>query len=386
MVLKSIYPLRNHVYCLCLLLLSSCTSMINIPLEQPELEKVISQNIILMDSNDFQALPSSLVENEIIFLGEIHNSRPLITAASHFAVYLANQKPVVYALEACYGSHPLFEEVSLGGEKQINPDIYTEIIRTFNSNKPIDKKIMMTALDLEHAIYHTKAATVTFLKDLAQRSNSDNAIQYLDKEIGLLTVQNTYDKMDSYLNNLKNLFQKYFDTFPPDDRKEINFSFKLLKASNLYQYIRRGLKNDHRKSDDIRYKYFTETIKRAYHKAKQRDSILICRIGNWHLKLDNKKGEARYFAKKYSKTKGKVAAIRMVPIYENAENNKISQDNIIDSIAKNLMEDCQYSYLSLHELKKAANNSFKWNEHFSKSGPKYDAILFVKVKDTSNSK
>ena len=76
----------------------------------------------------------------------------------------------------------------------------------------------------------------------------------------------------------------------------------------------------------------------------------------------------------------------MIPIYENAENTNddTEQDNDIDSIVKTLMKDCEYSYLPLRELQKATNNSYRWNDHFSNSGPKYDGLLFVKIQGSPN--
>ena len=102
--------------------------------------------------------------------------------------------------------------------------------------------------------------------------------------------------------------------------------------------------------------------------------------------LDNKT-EARYFAKKYSPTKGKVAAINMVPLYYDARetNDTVTEArNDIDSIVKTLMKDDEYSYLSLSELQRDTNNSFKWSKYYSNRGPKYDGLLFVRIEKNSN--
>ncbi|MHC4528901.1 MAG: hypothetical protein ACYS29_13580, partial [Planctomycetota bacterium] len=58
--------------------------------------------------------------------------------------------------------------------------------------------------------------------------------------------------------------------------------------------------------------------------------------------------------------------------------------NDIDSIVKLLMKNNEYSYLSLSELQKDTNNSFKWSKYYTSSGPKYDGLLFVKIKKSSN--
>jgi hypothetical protein len=351
-----------------------------------ELEGLLKQNLVLLPDNEFEHLPPSLKEKDIIFLGEVHRVRSLIQAAAELAIYLANYKPVVYADESCYGAHALMEAVSLGNEKPISPIAYPAIIRKFNSNKTADKKILMTAIDVEHSIYNNKKETKLFLQDLANRSTSGTASQTINKEVGQLTAQNTYDKMNRYLKKLKKVFLRHFDTFSSEDREEILFSMELLQASNRYQYASRGLIKTWQNPHGLRYRYFIKTIERAYKKSQKRKSILLCRVGKTHARLDYNL-EARYFAKKYSPTKGKVAAINMVPLYYDARetNNIVTEEhNDIDSIVKVLMKDVEYSYLSLFELQQNTNNSFKWSKYYSNSGPKYDGLLFVKIKRNSN--
>ncbi len=86
-------------------------------------------------------------------------------------------------------------------------------------------------------------------------------------------------------------------------------------------------------------------------------------------------------------TKGKVASIRMVPLYYDVHetNETVTEKHSdIDSIVKTLMKDVEYSYLSLSKLQKNTNNSFKWSKYYSNSGPKYDGLLFVRIEKNSN--
>ncbi len=373
----------KYLCCVSLFFLSSCTLKTNTAPAPVQLEELLKQNLVLLPDDNFEQLPSDLKENEIIFIGEYeHRNKPLILAASRLAVHWANYKPVVYAVESCYGIHPLMEAVSLGAEKQINPMLYTEIIRAFNSNQTADRKILMTAIDIEHSISNNKKEAKLFLQDLANRSTSDTVSQAINKEIAQLTAQDTFDKMNLYLKKLEKLFLQHLDTFSPKDRDEILFSMELVKVSNHYQSI----KEDWRNAQKIRYRYFKKTIKRAYNKAQKRNAILLCRVGTAHARLDYKL-EARYFAKKYSPTKGKVAAINMVPLYYDTRetNDTVTEEhNDIDSIVKTLMKDNEYSYLSLSELQRNTNNSFKWSKYYSNSGPKHDGLLFVKIERNSN--
>jgi hypothetical protein len=254
--------------CISLVFLSSCTLGTNTVPAPTQLSNLLKQNLVLLPDNNFEYLPSELKENEIIFLGETHKVKPLANAADHLVVYLANYSPVVHALESCYGFSPFMEAGSLGNPKTAKPIGIPESIQTFNSNQAVDKKILMTAIDVEHAIYHTKSDTVLFLQDLASRSTSGTASQVINKEVVQLTSQDTYDKMNRYLKNLEKVFLQHLDTFSPEDQDEILFSMELLAASNRYQYIRRGLINSQGDPYKLRYRYF-----------KRR-----CPIHSWRLK------------------------------------------------------------------------------------------------------
>lgn len=384
---------KKLLCCVSLLFLFSCTLMTNTAPTPAQLEDLLKQNLVILPDSNFENLPSDLKENEIIFLGEYeHRSRPLSLAASKLAVYLASHRPVVYALESRYGSHPLFEAVSLGKEKAtIDPMLYPEAIQAFNSSQTADKKILLTAIDIEHTIYHTKSYTVHFLQELAQRSTSDVARRIIQNHIPQLTTQDTFDKVNRYLEELKGVFLQHLGTFSPEDQDEILFSLDLLQASNqFYQYI-----SDWRirrfyltpRGWNIRAQYFKKTIERAYHKAQRRKAILLCRVGAPHASLTDKYYEALYFAKKYSPTKGKVVSIGLVPVYYNireTNDNVTGKHNDIDSIVKILMKGDECSYLSLSKLQENTNNSFKWSKYYSNSGPKYDGLLFVKIEKSSN--
>jgi hypothetical protein len=380
------YMAYKFLCCASLLFLSSCTSMTKTAPAPAQLKDVLSQNLVLLPDNKFDNLPPSLKENEIIFLGEIHKVKPLIQASDKLSVYLASHKPVVYADEGCYGLGPFMEAASLGNPKTAMPMRLPECIQAFNSNQTGDKKILMTAIDIEHSIYHSKANTVRFLQELASRSTSDAASQAINKEVAQLTAQDTYDKMNHYLKKLKEVFLQHFDTFSSEDKDEILFSMELLTASNRYQYANRGIIKSWQNPEEIRYCYFNKTIERAYKKAQKNKAILLCRVGSWHISMDYK-CEARYFAKDYSLTKGKVATILLVPLQYAAReiNDAVAEKhNDIDSVVKTLMKDNEYSYLSLSDLQKNTNNSFKWSKYYSNSGPKYDGLLFVKIAKDSN--
>jgi len=384
---------KKFLCCVSLLFLSSCSSTTNTAPAPEQLTDLLKHNLVLLPDIKFEHLPLDLEEKEIIFLGEYkHNVKPLHKIAERLAVYLATHKPVVYAMELCYGAHPLMEAVSLGNEKTINPMLYPKTIQAFNSSQTADKKILLTAIDIEHSIYNNKKETALFLQDLAGRSTSEATRRIIQEDIPQLTTQDTFDKVDRYLKKLKGVFIHHLDTFSLEDQEEILFSLDLLQASNQsYQYtstqggdwknplVLRGW--------EIREKYFTKTVERAYRTAREREAILLCRVGVPHSFLTDKRYQARYFAKKYSLTKGKVASIGLVPLYydiRETNDNVTEKHNDIDSIVKTLMKDNKYSYLSLSELQKNTDNSFKWSNYYGSSGPKHDGLLFVRIEKNPN--
>jgi hypothetical protein len=284
------------------------------------------------------------------------------------------------------------EAASLGNPKTAIPMRVPEHIQAVNSDQNADKKILLTAIDIEHNIYHTKSDTVFFLQDLAGRSTSDAATEAINKEVAQLTAQDTFDKVKHYLKNLKGVFLQHWDTFSSKDRDEISFSLDLLQASNQSHQYTSVAGGDWKnplvvRGWDIREKYFTKTIQRAYRKAQERKAILLCRVGSVHASLTNKRYQARYFAKQYSPTRGKVASIGLVPLYyDTHETNGTDTEkhNDIDSIVETLMKEHEYSYLSLSKLQENTNNSFRWSKYYSNSRPQYDGLLFVKIAKNSN--
>jgi hypothetical protein len=77
----------------------------------------------------------------------------------------------------------------------------------------------------------------------------------------------------------------------------------------------------------------------------------------------------------------------MVPLYydiHETNDTDAEEHNDIDSIVRSLMKEHEYSYLSLSELQQNTNISFQWSEYYSRKGPKYDGLLFVRVEEDSN--
>ena len=290
-------------------LLSGCTAA---PLPQDQLITWLQSHLVSLPDRQFQPLAEAIAPHDIVFLGEQHHVGELIYIADSLVVDLAADRPVVYALETCYGLHAFLEAASMGEPDPLMPLSLSPVIARFNAAAQPDNRILVTAVDVEHSVYHSKAETAAFLNQLAGRSRSSAARQALCEQIALLLDLDGYEQVDAYLKQLNQLFLEHIDSFSPADQQEIKFAMALLPASNQYQYAQRGLRQNLSNPQDIRYDWFCRTIERAYRKAQDRHAILVCRVGSWHANFSYR-CEARYFARDYPPTRGKVMAIQMVP-------------------------------------------------------------------------
>jgi hypothetical protein len=360
--------------CLSGFFLSSCSSVSMKSVDTKLLEELIERQLVLLPDGGFEAQIPGLKDKEIVFLGETHKIPELKETARDIVLELSGKKSAVFAIESTYGMHPFLETASVTGQQTAIPVTFSDKFRVFNDSRPNDKKILVTALDVEHSVYHTKNNTVLFLQNLAFRSNSTDAYTVINEEILKLPGQNTYHKMDRYLKKLRQIFLNHFDTFSADDQEEIEFSMELIIASNTYQYASWGKIIIFQNPYNTRRRYFIKTIERAYEKAKLRDSVFVCRVGAHHAQL-NENVEARYFAENYPKTKGKVASLRLLPLSA----DKAHKEDMIDDIVMNLMGHYRYAYLSLKDLQSAAEFSLLKSNYYNRNGRRYDGILFVKV-------
>jgi len=356
---------------------------------QEELTSLIRNHLVLLEYPDFEPVVSRLKNKEIVFLGEVHHVEALIQTGGALTVALAKKKPAVWAHECCYSTYPLMEAISMGKEENLIPWNCPETIQSFNSTHSSEKKILMTAVDIEYSVYKHKPGTVRFLQFLASRSSSESATKILNKKIAFLTEQDTFNKMNEYLKDLDCLFRRHFETFSSEDQEEILFYIDLLKASNRYGYLNQD--NDWKKSGsrfwkvyNIRYRYFNKTIERAYEKARKCGGILICQLGEWHIDASHR-CEAQYFERKYRLTKGKTASIRLIPLYSDQEKNHSENIPEIDITVKNLMGNSRYGYLDLNELTEDAVQMLAWSDYFTHDGPKYDGLLFIHVNTNAES-
>ena len=344
-----------------------------------QIKNVIRDKIIIMQDNNLSKLAEIINDKEIIFLGEHHGLSELHNAAAELAVALSNYKPVVYASESVYGHYPFFEQASLYNcldDESQHRNMLIDItvpqqIAKFNNEHQLPKRIMMTTLDVEHTIYHTKDKTMKYLQYLAGLVGDSQASEKLNSHICSLPDTHNYQEVDQYLAQLEKLFTECESCYSDKTKEEIAFTMEIFKASNRFQNASRGNIQIDRHPAEIRYNYFNKTIDRAYQKAKTRSSILLCRVGSAHICLD-RKTEARHFAGEVPATVNKTISIHMVNFRKDKGNAGINSE--LRDFVSDLMQNHKFCYLPLDNPNLNLSLAFDCYT----SGPMYDALLFVK--------
>jgi hypothetical protein len=241
------------------------------------------------------------------------------------------------ALEQLYSLWPYFEASSSGapgssaamgliaaaGTKvAAQSKAIVEAIGDFNARRDPGEGLLLTAVDIDHAINHTKALSEAYFAYLASKSRSEEARAELSAAGARLRGRHSSAEVEAYLGELGRLFRRHRSSFLPADLEEIEFSLGLERASIRYQ-LADPAASGAREVEELRGAYFRKTIARAYAKAQARRGGLICVVGGAHATLrDFDRGdyvtgrvsEARYFASEYSPSAGAVASVGIVKL------------------------------------------------------------------------
>ena len=340
---------------------------------------------------DFSCVLPQVEDASVIFLGDSRHYIPEIKRIRlELGIFLAKHCDVkVIAFESMYGLHPFMEAESMG--KVGTADYVASVILNYNSTVPEEKKVLVTALDVDHSINHSKSKTVKYFEYLAVLSSSNKCTTELKQAIPKLLSLKKRKELHKYLDELEAIFNQYKDTFSTKDWDEISFSLKLMHASIDFQLVSykmqwfllpRGIRI---RLTEIRAEFFRKTIERALAKADARKGKLLCIAGGAHItkvplgwgdNLIGKWTEADYFHRIHTETQGKVASILVNALsFKGRPYNKI-QD--LDDIAYELIDDdSELLYIPLAPLADYAGE-LAWSKYFSKHGPKFDGVIFLK--------
>jgi len=387
--------IAGNILGLLLFVFAACSILVTPILRPKKLEElkllIERQSVERPTMEDFSCVLPQVKDASAIFLGDSRHYIPEIKRIRlELSIFLAQHCDVkVIAFESMYGLHPFMEAESMGKVK--TADYVSSAILNYNNKVPEDKKVLVTALDVDHSINHSKSKTVKYFEYLAALSSSPKCTTALKQAIPKLLSLKERKELHRYLDELEKIFNQYKDTFSTKDWDEVSFSLKLMHASVDFQLITlkwqwaalsRGMSI---RLAEIRAEFFRKTIERALAKADVRKGKLVCIVGGAHItkvplgwedNLIGKWAEADYFHRIHGNTQGKVASILVNAL--SFKGRPYKKKNDLDDIAYELIDDdSELLYIPLTPLKDHAGE-LAWSKYFSKHGPKFDGVIFLK--------
>ncbi len=341
-----------------------------------------------IDGKDFSCLEPITRDKNIIFIGESRHYVPEFKDAFFdITVYLHQHANVrVVALETLYGLHPFLEDVSLGkifisSEMRFEP--FVEKLAEYNKELAEKNKLLITSIDIEHSINHTKDVTVRYLSRLADCATLSTVSQGFKEEINRLYALNGRGEIHSYLNDLEERWERNNEHFADDVIEEIQFSLELMHASVDYQLLPR---EDTVGFEEIRGKYFRVTIQRALAKAGKRNGSLLCSVGSVHAVKTPKPAndylcgqwtEGCYFAQEYPPTAGKTASILLCAATYKEQSGYSEDIGPLERACLDSAPQSKMSFLNLGQLDMSKVGATE-TQYVSQYGPKFDGIVFLR--------
>ena len=355
--------------------------------------------VIPAAADDFSFIDGLAAGKKLLFLGEEHYKAEIQRAEAGIALRCAAKSGYrVLGTESLYSLWPYYEAASRGAQDSL-PEAYREAasdsggiladaVFEWDKGKGEGQALLLTAIDIDHAINHTKPLTEAYLRYLASLSSAASGREALDSAASGLGSKRSLAEVDSYLDGFDAAFRREAGSFAPKDREEIAFSLGLERASIRYQLLDPALSGS-AEGEETRGAYFRKVIERAFGKAEARGGALICVVGGAHAILNDfakgdypvgKVSEARYFAREYARTAGRVASICILRLEGGAMGDPLF------AAAQAVMGESTSVYLDMRAIKLPAGNSgpgaelaLSLSSYFAGTEPKYDAILFVRM-------
>ena len=373
---------------LALLLACSCTHVSQSRIRELQ-PAMAAASYVPSGPDDFSFIDPIARGKGMLFIGEIPHHVPAIyPAVLRLSLHLRKELGYsVVAMENVYSDWPYYEAQSLGhnaplpnvipeSERMGDPRPWFGPVVAYNRGAPADQRLLATTLDLDHAIYHTKAQTVLYLGYLASLSSSSQARADLAKAIPALLGLKGRKEIHAYLDDLERRFHAARSSFSAADQEEIDFSLALERASiephlQLMSSFRYGLRGE----------YFRKTIERALAKAERSGGSLTCYVGWGHAWLNQRAAdcEAGYFNQEYPATRGRVGSILIEKLSQcdGFDLNGDFRPSALEKAALARMGDQDRIFVDLRD-KSWASVKHRPKKFFPKNGPDYDGVLFIK--------
>jgi len=335
-------------------------------------------------------------DGAMLFIGEgPHHDALIAETVEGLARHLGETRGYgVFAMESLFSQSPFVMAASDGVSlPSVLPTATARVGEGFgtvldslvegNASLPSEKRIFCTTLDIDHAINHTKAATMAYWGYVATKCQSAAARAELAAYIPTLQKDGTLEGIQAWLDGLERIFSEYSGSMSAGDRAELAFAVALERASAKYQLssaAAEGFAAERARFEEIRGFYFRSTIERAWAEAARRGAKLICYVGGAHAVLtdfDHKDypvgriSEARYFNEDFSDTKGAVRSILV------ARPGLLIGDPLVASaIARAAGR--RRAYIDLRVVERGAGSAVSSSELFTSDGrAKHDALIVI---------
>lgn len=348
------------------------------------------------DYIDALAAPADGSEVRMIFIGEEHYQQKIYDEEIALAWRLREKHGYgVFAKEGLFSEGPFAEAAGsgtrlpsvlpdrfVGADEEGFADPVLAAINGRNRTLEPEARVLCTSIDIDHAINHTKSATMRYWGYLATRCPSAVGRAELAAHIPSLSSTASLESVEAWLDGLEALFRRHGNGMTTEDEAEIGLALRIDRASARYQLDERHDEEGAADQDfeEVRCEYFRESIERALRLATNRGGRLACCVGGAHAILSDfgegdypvgRISEARYFNEECEATAGAVRSIVIRLAGMTADNELIAR-------IVRLSEGRRRVYIDLHALGAVLGEEAGRNELFTPEGrPKVDALLLL---------
>lgn len=331
----------------------------------------------------------------MVFMGEEHYQARIHDEEVGLAWHLRRRHGYgVFAKEDNFTEGPFAEAAGSGlrlssvlsdgsiGKGAFAEDPVFAAINEENRSLVPGERLLCTAVDIDHAVNHTKSATIRYWAYQAAKCRSEAGRADLAAYIPTLSSTSDLASIAEWLDGLEGILRHHGASIDSGDRAEMDLALRLERASARYQLDERHGRDDgvDAEFEEIRGEYFRASIERAWRLAAPRGGRLACCVGGAHAILtDFERGdypvgrisEARYFNEEFAETAGAVRSIliRLPGMYAG---NEAVMRIVRLSAGKSRV------FIDLRRLGSALGDDAKRNDLFTSDGAaKVDGLLLL---------
>ena len=327
----------------------------------------------------------------MVFLGEYPHECPDIQSAiADTAVSLAQRKQLrTLAAESVYALYPKLENDS---GKGLPVNLVGQAINTFNSTAAEAERIIVTSIEIEHSVRHSRHQTARFFRYLSSRSSvpvvQDEMAGIASSLADLTDGKEIYDAAGRF----ESVFEMNTRSFDEDAIREIRFAVNLTRSSLAFDMPEHRGPNESFTTDELamfssRAHWFRETIRNARQRLRHCGRGMICWVGMHHAALKPVVSwepgnptwpEAYYFNMVNRGTVGSVCSIMVRALtYGSFEQPLFSDDDPIDGSVQSWIGSESVGFLRLPERAEVPAD-WRDSQYYVNGEPLFAGIVFLK--------